>query len=112
MLLDAKKNLSKEYFLESLAEAINLSGGLRLVDSVDEGDEDLPLDDDEGLQVTASDLEIAFPKTKESPYENEWIAIDDDASLRAVVLNDYDLIAFKFADDNDFRVEQLEYVEE
>lgn len=111
LTLDVKKNLTREYFLDALVEAINLSGGLRLVDNVDVG-EDLPLDEEDGLEVSASDLELAFPKTKESPYDNEWIPIEDDVSLKTVVLNDYDLIAFKFADDELFRVEQLEYVDQ
>lgn len=105
-----KKNLLREYFLSSLVEAINSSGGLRLVD-IDVG-EDLPLDEEEGLQVSGADLELAFPKSKESPYDNEWIAIEDDLSLKTVVFNDYDILAFKFADDELFRVEQLEYVDE
>lgn len=109
LVLD-KKNLLREYFLESLVEAINSSGGLRLVDI--DGGEDVPLDEDDGLQVTSPDLELAFPKSKESPYDNEWIPIEDDLSLKTVVLNDYDILAFKFADDEHFRVEQLEYVDE
>lgn len=92
-------------------EAINESGGLRLVDAAELGD-DVPVDDEDGLQVSADELSLAFPKTKESVYDNEWIPIEDDLSVKTVVLNDYDVLAFKFADDADFRVEQLEYVDE
>lgn len=109
LVLD-KKNQARDYFLTSLTEAINASGGLRLVD-LDESGEDFPIED-EGLQVSPEDLEIAFPKTKELPYDNVWIAIEDDLSLQAVVINDNDLLGFKHADDADFHILQLEYIEE
>lgn len=109
LVLD-KKNQSRDYFLTSLTEAINASGGLRLVD-LDESGENFPIED-EGLQVAPEDLEIAFPKTKELPYDNVWIAIEDDLSLQAVVINDNDLLGFKHADDADIQILQLEYIEE
>lgn len=109
LTLTVKKNLTREYFVGNLVQAINASGGLRLVD--DDPVEDLPIEDG-GLEVSASDIELAFPKAKDSPYNNQWVPIHGDDSIEKVVLNDYDLIAFKFADDDDFRIEQLEYVEE
>lgn len=108
--LNLKKRLTREFILDSLVQAINSSGGLRLVDD-DIAGEDLPGDEDDGLQVTTADIEIALPKSKDAPYDNNWLPIGDDSTVQAVVFNDYDLLAFKFADDDAFRIEQLEYVE-
>lgn len=92
-----------EYFVDSLVHAVNSSGGLRLVELIEE---------DEGIQVSALDIELAFPKTKETPFNNEWIPISDDTSIEQTVLNDYDIIGFKYVDDADFNIEQPVYEEE
>lgn len=108
LALDVKKNLTLKYFTNAVVHAINSSGGLRLVDNEDPADQ---VDIQEGLQVTSGDIQLALPKNKENPYDNVWFPVDDDLSLQTVVFNDYDLIAFKFEDDQDFHIEQLEYVE-
>lgn len=64
---------------------------------------------DEGVKVDASELELAFPKSKESPYDNEWIPVEDDTSVKTVVINDYDILAFRTADESVFHVEQAQY---
>lgn len=105
MTLTVKKNLKTSCFVLALVHAINSSGGLRLVD--DEEDTDVA---PEGLQVTADEIEIALPKNRETPYDNAWFVATDEA-LQSLVFNDYDLLAFKFADDENFRIEALEYAE-
>ncbi|KAF5210434.1 hypothetical protein E0198_003310 [Clavispora lusitaniae] len=104
--LTVKKNFTIASFTETLAEAINLSGGLHIIEDGSMADEGEP---DEGLQVKASDLTIALPKVKETPYDNVWIPVEDDSTLQTIVFQDYDIIAFKFGDDVEFRIEQPEY---
>ncbi|GEQ72105.1 hypothetical protein JCM33374_g5791 [Metschnikowia sp. JCM 33374] len=107
LILNQKKNLTLGYFIDALVQAINSSGGLRIIESIDE----IPSAED-GIQVTAEDMELAYPKTRESPYANEWIHISDDSAIESVVLNDYDIIGFKHADDQDFGIEKPVYEEE
>lgn len=111
MVLSNKKNLTQEYFISSLVNAINSSGGLRLVDNIDP-EEDLPLPDEEGTTVNAEDILLALPKDRQNPQENNWFPVTDDEHISAVVFNDYDLVAFKFADDEDFAIEQPVYEEQ
>lgn len=110
-----KKNLTQEYFINSLVHAINSSGGLRLVDNIDPEEnipeEDIPLPDEEGTQVNPEDILLALPKDRGNPQENNWFHVTDDENLSTVVFNDYDIVAFKHADDEDFSVEQPIYDE-
>lgn len=87
----------------SLVTSINLSGGLHIADDID---------DDEGLQVNGEDISIAIPATRDAPYDNKWRPIEDDTTLEDIGLDDYTLLAFKFVDDADFHIMQLEYNEQ
>ncbi|OBA21750.1 hypothetical protein METBIDRAFT_12224 [Metschnikowia bicuspidata var. bicuspidata NRRL YB-4993] len=103
LILNQKKNLTVDHFISSLVHAINSSGGLRLVELIDTEDK---------VQVAPEDIELAYPRTKDAPYSNEWIPILDDLAIELTVLNDYDIIGFKFTDDADFMIEQPVYEEE
>lgn len=107
--LGVKKNFTIKFFVESLIQSINLSGGLHLVE--DHGSEEFPIEPEAGLQVDAADITLALPKVKESPYDNLWIPVEDDLTLQSVIFQDFDLLAFKFVDDDDFNIQQPEYVE-
>lgn len=107
--MSVKKNFTIKFFVDSLVECINLSGGLHLVENDEQ--EDPEIIQEGGLQVEATDITLALPKVKESPYDNLWIPVDDDQTLQSVVFQDFDLLAFKFVDDKDFNIQQPEYIE-
>lgn len=107
--LGLKKNLTIKFFVDALIQSINLSGGLQLVES--DGSEELPERPQEGSQVDVADITLALPKIKESPYDNVWIPVDDDLTLQSKVFQDFDLLAFKFVDEEAFNIQQPEYVE-
>lgn len=100
-----KKTQTAASFVDLLVQAINASGGLVIVD--DDADPDAPAD---ALPVSAADLELALPKTKDAPYNNDWIAADD-LVLATVAFADNDIVAFKHADDAAFNIVQSEYVD-
>lgn len=107
LILNQKKNLTLEYFVDALVQAINSSGGLRIMELMEGTD----LAED-GIQVTPEEIEIAFPKARDSPYANEWIHISDDLAIELTILKDYDTIGFKYVDDADFSIEQPVYEED
>ncbi|PVH20082.1 hypothetical protein CXQ85_001861 [Candidozyma haemuli] len=111
LILD-KKTLNQETLITALKNAINSSGGLRIVDNLDVDEEGIPPPEEEGVEVTAEDLSLALPKDRSAPHENQWYPVEDDKQLEDLVFNDYDLIAFKFADDQEFRIEESEFGEQ
>lgn len=94
-----------ENLLLSLTGAINSTGGL-LVAS-----EDIPLEAQEGIRITAEDLLLAIPKSQETVFENEWSEVSTDEQLLATLQNDYEVLAFKYVDDADFYVVKPDYEE-
>lgn len=68
----------------------------------------MPPPEEEGIEVSTEDILLALPKDRSAPYENQWFPIEDDKQLEDLIFNDYDIIAFKFADDEGFHIEQLE----
>lgn len=137
MPVDLSKNaLTLKYFKESLAESINQSGGLELIEQeqqpdndIDENDIVVPkseymdnnetdkmLEDRENSgnvidEINANDLGLAIPKDKTSPYDNQWIELADDASIGNITFNDYDIIAFRYIDDDEFHIIEAAYEE-
>ncbi|KAM9912376.1 hypothetical protein OXX69_002615 [Metschnikowia pulcherrima] len=105
LILNQKKNLTLKHFVDTLVEAINSSGGLRVIESSEGAAE-------EGIQVSSEEIELAYPKARDTPYANEWIPIVDDSAIESTVMNDHDVIGFKYADDADFNIEQPVYEEE
>lgn len=98
-------SLTRDYLLSSLINAINSTGGLHIVE------EDVPLEVQEGVQITADDILLAIPKAQESFDQNEWIEISSDEQLLSIVFNDYDMLAFKYVEDADFFAVKPEYQE-
>ena len=58
-------------------------------------EENASLDGHLGTAVAAEELLLALPKTRESPYENDWIEITDEELLRDSTIRDYNVLAFK-----------------
>lgn len=74
-------------------------------------EENASLDGHLGTAVAAEELLLALPKTRESPYENDWIEITDEELLRDSTIGDYNVLAFKHIDDADFHISKPEYVD-
>lgn len=135
--LEAKNAQTLTNFKKLLANIINQSGGIpdeeamedieipksEFIDDdieipksefIDDDDIDVPkseLIDDEASkdQINANDLRIATPKDKTSPYNNEWIEIDDDI-LNDLTFKDYDILAFAL-EDQPFNIVEAAYEE-
>lgn len=101
-----KHNITRNYFILALVDSINASGGLHF------GTIENPEDYQPGLQVSVEDIEIALPKARDNPYDNQWIEIGDDEPLRGVIFNDYDILTFKHLDDADYHIDKPEYIEQ
>ncbi|PVH17421.1 uncharacterized protein CXQ87_000306 [Candidozyma duobushaemuli] len=108
LILD-KKSLNQETFITALTNAINSTGGLRIVDNLDPEEEGIPPPEEEGVEVSAEDISLALPKDRNAPHENNWFPVEEDKQLEDLVFNDYDYIAFKFADDSGFHIEESEF---
>lgn len=111
-----------------LVYAINSSGGLLLEDNeepdaLDEEDEiDVPKSDymeevdikeEPGLApkkiVDVKDITLAVPKDKAAPYDNQWIELADEQNFDLIKFSDYDLIAFKYVDDENYAIVEANY---
>lgn len=126
-----KSSITVDHLVTQLIDAINNSGGLLLEDKddasydneINEDDIEVPkselIDDDGDVKleegsddnkksVTKNEVSIAIPKDKSSPYDNQWIPIDD-ANLKDLIFNDYDILAFKYVNDGDFEVIEAAY---
>ncbi|KAK6203417.1 uncharacterized protein RJT21DRAFT_27126 [Scheffersomyces amazonensis] len=138
--LQQSKAQTLENFKSLLSKAINASGGLSIVDDepipVDEDEddeeanipipipkpeymEDIDIDTDDNSnsnpniikKVESSQLRLAIPKDKSSPYENEWIELLDDTTLSSIIFNDYDILAFAYGNDDPFDVIEAAFEE-
>lgn len=132
--LNTKGSLSLKNFKSSLAKSIEQSGGLSLIEedeetnNLNEDDIEVPKSEyidnmeNDGMvedneehskniiqDVKADDLVLALPKDKTSPYDNKWIEITDDSSISSLKFNDYDIIAFKHADDDKIFISEAAY---
>lgn len=90
----------------ALVSAVNASGGLNIAT------EDDSLDILTRTQITTDDILLAYPQTRDVPYENQWTEILGDENLKALILVDYDIFAFKYVDDVEFHINKPEYVEQ
>ncbi|CAH6723436.1 hypothetical protein CLIB1444_15S01244 [[Candida] jaroonii] len=122
--LEAKNAQTLTNFKKLLANIINQSGGIPDEEAMEDieipksefidDDIEIPkseLIDDEASkdQINANDLRIATPKDKTSPYNNEWIEIDDDI-LNDLTFKDYDILAFAL-EDQPFNIVEAAYEE-
>lgn len=105
-LVVSSQNLNLQFLILALVSAINASGGLNIVT------EEVPIDIQTGTQITAEDILLAYPLTRDTPYENQWTEIVGDDNLKAMILADYDIFAFKYIDDAEFHITKPEYIEQ
>lgn len=59
--------------------------------------------------VDMSEITLAIPKDKAAPYDNQWIELTDDLTFDLIKFSDYDLIAFKYVDDEAFVIIEANY---
>lgn len=107
--------------LEQLTHIINESAGLKddtkgsLAKEEDieipksEFADDLDAADPGSVEVETEKLGIALPKDKTAPYDNNWIEVDE-STLAGVTFNDYDIVAFRYGDEQ-FGVVEAAYEE-
>lgn len=92
--------------VDKLVDVINQSGGLK---DDDDDDIDIPESDfaPEAPSLSADRVSVAVPKDKSAPYDNQWIALDED-TFEELVWADYDVLAFRCGDE-DFHIVEPNY---
>lgn len=75
------------------------------------GEQELEQDSNIKKDIKSLDIKIAIPKDKSSPYDNQWIEIIRDEDFEMIGLNDYDILGFKFIEDDDIKIIEAAYDE-
>lgn len=60
-------------------------------------------------QVHFEELELAVPRDKTAPYENQWIELTSESDLEPIGFVDYDVVAFRCAGEESFVVVEAAY---
>lgn len=115
--------------ISQLCNIINRSGGLFLEEPNNNSEEDylsIPesayIEQDggaqtedpkklSGLHVESSDLTVALPEDKSSPYTNSWKQINKNEEFKEISFSDFDILAFKYTSDSDYYIEESAYDE-
>ncbi|EGW30345.1 uncharacterized protein SPAPADRAFT_52437 [Spathaspora passalidarum NRRL Y-27907] len=117
---------SLQHLKQQVADAINNSGGVQSDEPerepVDEEDdeENIPVPKSEFIEngeeeqaevlVTPEQLRIAVPQDMSSPYDNQWLELDD-SMLQKIKFKDYNILAFG-VDDEPFDIVEAAYEED
>lgn len=60
-------------------------------------------------QVQFDEIELAVPRDKTAPYDNQWIELNSGTDLDTIGFADYDIVAFRCAGEESFSIVEAAY---